>query len=391
MRFFHLSDLHIGKHLHFYNMAEDQKYILHQIIEKAIEYRPDAIVIAGDIYDKSVPSGEAYKIFDEFLDELSEITPAIPVLLIAGNHDSAERLEYASSFLEKHHIYIAVQPPQTTEEYLKKITLNDEFGEVDFYLFPFTKPGYVRHLFPNGEVTDYESAFKKVLDRENIIYDAKKRNVIVAHQLFVTDGKSPKTCDSEQMSLNIGGLEAIDTKVIADFDYAALGHIHGAQNLAGGHIRYCGTPLKYSVSEASHHKSITMVNLGEKGTLPEIQTIKLQPLRNVRKLKGTLEELLQLSDSENTDDYVSIILTDDKEPYQPKNILEEKYSHILEIALDNARTRRIQEQLYNEAEKEDILPPPLEAFEEFYKMMNGSSMNQDEIELIKMLLNQIDI
>lgn len=390
MRFFHLSDLHIGKHLHFYNMAEDQKYILQQIIEKAIEYRPDAIVIAGDIYDKSVPSGEAYQIFDEFLDGLSEITPAIPVLLIAGNHDSAERLEYASSFLEKHHIYIAVQPPRTEMEHLKKITFKDEFGEIDFYLFPFTKPGYVRHLFPNGEITDYESAFQKILERESITYNEKKRNVIIAHQLFVTDGKTPKTCDSEQMSLNIGGLEAIDTKVISDFDYAALGHIHGAQNLAGGNIRYCGTPLKYSVSEASHHKSITLVNLREKGTLPQIETIELEPLRNVRRLKGTLEELLNYSNNENTDDYVSITLTDEKEPYQPKNILEEKYSHILEIVLDNTRTRRIQEQLYNTPEKENTIPGPIEAFTEFYELMNGQPMNEEEIELIKSMLSQID-
>ena len=155
MKFFHLSDLHIGKHLHLYNLAEDQRYILAQIVEKAKEYRPDAIVIAGDIYDKSVPSGEAYQLFDGFLNRLADITPAIPVFLIAGNHDSQERLQYASSFLERHKIYIAAKPPQKEDEHLKKVTLTDSYGEVDFYLFPFMKPGYVRHLFPQDELTNY--------------------------------------------------------------------------------------------------------------------------------------------------------------------------------------------------------------------------------------------
>ena len=168
MKFFHLSDLHIGKHLHLYNLAEDQRYILAQIVEKAKEYRPDAIVIAGDIYDKSVPSGEAYQLFDGFLNSLADITPAIPVFLIAGNHDSQERLQYASSFLERHKIYIAAKPPQKEDEHLKKVTLTDSYGEVDFYLFPFMKPGYVRHLFPQDELTNYEQVYEKMLEREAI-------------------------------------------------------------------------------------------------------------------------------------------------------------------------------------------------------------------------------
>lgn len=386
MRFFHLSDLHIGKHLHFYNLAEDQSYILEEIVKKAVTYRPDAIVIAGDIYDKSVPSGEAYRLFDSFLNMLADITPAIPVLIIAGNHDSAERLQYASSFLEKHQIYIAVQPPMEEGEHLKKITFQDAYGEVDFYLLPFTKPGYVRQLFGAGEVTDYESAYRLLLEREEIAYE-EKRNVLVAHQFFVSEGKQPETCDSELLSLNIGGLDAIDTRVISGFDYVALGHIHGPQTLAGGKIRYAGTPLKYSVSEAGHNKSITMVTLTAKGEPPVIETIPLEPMRDVRKLRGTMQELMK---ADKTDDYVSIVLTDEKEPYRPKDTLEEVYGHILEITLDNQRTRQIQEQLYASDGSMEKLPGPMEAFQEFYQLMNSQPMAAEESSLIAEILEQLE-
>ena len=190
MKIFHISDLHIGKQLHYYSLNEEQRYILSRIVDKAEEYRPDVILIAGDIYDKSVPSGEAYEIFDEFLNNLADIQPSIPVLIIAGNHDNAKRLKYAGAFLEKQNIYISVLPPQEKNEFLKKVILKDEYGEVNFYLLPFTKPGYVKHLFGDGEIQDYSSALKALIEREQI--DWSKRNVLLAHQFFVSGGQEPE-------------------------------------------------------------------------------------------------------------------------------------------------------------------------------------------------------
>lgn len=386
MKIFHISDLHIGKHLHMHNMAQDQAYILHEIVEKAKEYRPDVILVAGDVYDKSIPSGEAYRLFDTFLDELAQIEPVIPVLIIAGNHDHAERLQYASGFMEKHHIYISVMPPQREEEFLKKITLADDYGEVDFYLLPFTKPGYVRGLLSNVQELTYESAYAGILEREQI--DEARRNVLVAHQFFITQGQKTETCDSEQLSLLVGGIDAIDTSVVSKFDYVAAGHIHGPQNLARGKVRYCGTPLKYSVSEEKHHKSITMVTLMEKGTEPILEMIPLQPLREVRKIKGTLAELLSQAEGKQ-EDYVSITLTDEKEPYRPKDSLDEVYTHILEITLDNSRTRAIRQSIYEQGEVAQIQKSPLEEFRDFYEMMQQQPLTLLEEQALAEIMEQL--
>lgn len=386
MRIFHLSDLHLGKQLHLYSLTEDQRFIMRQIVDRAKEYRPDVIVLAGDIYDKSVPQAEAYQLFDTFLNALGEIEPMIPVLIIAGNHDNAQRLQFAGSFLEKHQIYIATQPPQSQEQKLKKVTIQDVFGEVDFYLLPFMKPGYVRHLFPEGQVTDYESAFRGILEREQIDYS--RRNVLVAHQFFLSGENSPITCDSEQISLNVGGLEAIHTEVVKQFDYVALGHIHAPQTLAGNRVRYSGTPLKYSVSEEHHKKCITQVTLEGKDTEPKIETIALQPLRNVRRIKGTLEELLREEEIEQ--DYVSITLTDEREPYRPKDALAEIYQNILEIRMDNARTRMIHEELFDQSQMTDNRQSPLNLFREFYQVMQQQPLSMEEEAEVVAILEELE-
>lgn len=385
MRFFHLSDLHIGKHLHMYNLAQEQKYIFEQIIKRIMEYKPDAIVIAGDIYDKSVPSGEAYQLFDGFLNSLAGIKPSIPALIIAGNHDNQERLSYAASFLERNQIYIATKPPQEDGEQLKKVVIEDVYGEVDFYLFPFIKPGYVRHLFPNEEILSYERAYERMLEREQI--DWKRRNVLIAHQFFVNQGKRPECCDSEQMSLNIGGVDSIDIKVVDGFDYVAAGHIHGPQTFENGKVRYCGTPLKYSVSEELHKKSITLVTLEEKGKEPVMETIPLMPLHDVKRLKGSLDELLQKKNIDK-EDYVSITLTDEKELYRPKDVLGEVYPRILEIMVDNSRTRNIYAGFDMENEENMRLETPLEAFREFYQLMQQQPLSESEEAVIVELLEQ---
>lgn len=382
MKIFHLSDLHIGKQLHYYNLKENQQAILHQIVERAQEYAPDAILICGDIFDKSVPSAEAYTLFDEFLNELSEYVPETPVLMIAGNHDNAQRLNYASSFLEKHHIYVAVLPPQQENEHLKKIELQDEWGTVNFYLLPFLKPGYVRHLFEEGVVIDYESAVREILAREKI--DDTQRNVLLSHQFYTNGGTKPELCESETAVLSIGGLDNIDVSVIERFDYAALGHIHGAQMVKSPHIRYCGTPLKYSVSEEHHKKSITMVTLGKKGEEPVIETIPLIPIQEVRREKGTLKEILQKAIPENCHDFVSITMTDEKEPYNPKEQLEEVYDHILELRIENSRTRELMEG----KDELDIRLQPMEIFRSFYEEMNQQTMSLEEERLVSKIINQ---
>lgn len=376
MKFFHLSDLHIGKQLHSYNLKENQQAILHQIVQKAKEYRPDAVLICGDIFDKSVPSGEAYTIFDVFLKELSDITPQIPILMIAGNHDSAQRLSYASSFLEKHGIYVAVMAPQTPEEYLKKVVLTDSWGDVNFYLLPFLKPGYVRHLFQEGVVTDYESAVCEILNREKVDY--KGRNVLLSHQFYTNGGQAPALCDSEQSVITVGGLDNVDASVVEEFDYVALGHIHGAQTVKAPHIRYCGTPLKYSVSEELHQKSITMVTMGEKGEPLQIDTIPLSPLQEVRRERGLLKDIIGRATKENCHDFISVTLTDEKEPYKPREQLAEVYDYVLELRVDNERTRTLLEDLG----ETDAVLEPMEAFRAFYQEMRHQPLSEEEELLI---------
>ena len=379
MRFFHLSDLHIGKHLHYYNLKEDQKHILSEIISYAKELRPDAIVIAGDIYDKSVPSAEAVAIFDDFLTELSDIRPAIPVLVISGNHDSPERLQYAGGILKKNQIHMAGSVPRTSEEYLKRVIIEDEFGEAAFYLLPFMKPSYVRNV--SEEVPEsYTEAVKMILEREKI--DFTKRNVLVSHQFYTGGGEKPETCDSEIIS--VGGIDNVDTQVVENFDYVALGHIHGAQTVGAKHIRYCGTPLKYSVSEANHGKCLTMVTLKEKGTEPEITKLPLHPLRDVKKKTGTLQEILLQADGNDKKDYVSITLTDEVEPYRPKDQLESVYERILEVRIDNSRTRN----KLLETEEEEIALNPFEAFSKFFEEMQAREMQAEEIAFMQKIFEQ---
>lgn len=377
MKFFHLSDLHIGKQLHHYSLLAEQKHILKQIVELAEREMPDAVVIAGDIYDVPVPSAEAVALFDDFLSSLNDITPRIPVLLIAGNHDSAKRIDFASSILAKHDVYIAGMPPTQPEEQVKKVTLADEFGEVDFYLLPFVKPGYVRKLFAE-EIKSYDMAVKKVLEREKI--DTSRRNVLISHQFYTASGKEPETCDSEIRM--VGGIENVDTAVLEPFDYAALGHIHKEQKIGKEQYRYCGTPLPYSVSEAETEKSITVVELGEKGSSPKISRLPLKPLRQVRKLTGELEEILAAATEDMRGDFVSITLTDEVEAYHPKERLEANFDRILEIRIDNARTRKILE--FSEEPLGDL--SPYGAFCAFFKDMNGRELTEEEDTMLKEVL-----
>ena len=382
MKFFHLSDLHIGKQLHRYNLKEDQQVILKEVITYAKELRPDAIVIAGDIYDKSVPSAEAVNVFDEFLTDLSEITPEIPILIISGNHDSPDRLKYASEILKRHHIYLAGNVPERPEEHIEKVTLHDAYGEVDFYLLPFMKPAYVKNIFVDGTPETYSDAVKEIIKREKIDYK-DKRNVLVSHQFYVGEkAESPETCDSEVFS--VGGIDNVDIGSVKEFDYVALGHLHGAQCIGKPEIRYCGTLLKYSVSESTQNKSLTVVTLKAKGEKPEIENYPLHPLRDVRKKKGTLDEIIKEAQETEKDDYISITLTDEIDPYKPKEQLERIFSHILEIRVDNQRTRT----KLKDMDEELVMKDPFTSFAEFYKEMQGREMNGEEETIMKEIFDK---
>ena len=397
MKLFHLSDLHIGKLLCGYSLKENQERVLSRIVAYAQEEHPDAILICGDIYDKSAPSGEAYVMFDRFLEALSEIRPRIPVLIIAGNHDSPERLSYASAFLEKHSIYLSVFPPVRDDEYLKKITLEDEYGPVDFYLLPFLKPGYLRPLLPEGSAFSYEEAVRFLLSREKI--DSGRRNVILSHQFYMAGQSEPETCDSEVAVAMAGGLDRIDISVLDAFDYAALGHLHGSQKVGRMSTRYCGTPYKYSVSEEHHHKAVTVVELGKKGEEPQLRFLPLSGLQDVRRLRGTLEEVLEAAESAAPSpsagqpsvsgvchDFVSVTITDEQEPYRIRERLEERYDHLLELRVDNARTRA---RMAESGTENDPAPEPMEAFRQFYETVNHTPLPEEGERVMKRLIREI--
>lgn len=380
MRFFHLSDLHIGRQLHHYSLLEDQRHILNEVIGYVEQMHPDAVVIAGDIYDKPVPSGEAVTLFDDFLTRLAKIEPSVAVLIISGNHDSAQRLDYASRILGRQNIYIAGEVPGKKEEYLKKVTLLDDLGEVDFYLLPFLKPGYVRNLFEEGRPESYSEAVAQILAREEI--DRKRRNVLVSHQFYTGNGHAPDTCDSEMFS--VGGIDNVDIHPLVDFDYAALGHLHRAQQVGETFIRYCGTLLKYSVSEAEHKKNLYMIDLKGKSEGFHMELLPLHPLRDVRRVRGDLAEILENASPDNREDYISITLTDEIDPYKPKEQLEKVFSHILEIRMDNTRTRKRLEEFGDEVEIKD----PLSVFDDFYKEIQGRAMSLEERDILEQVLDR---
>ena len=379
MKFFHLSDLHFGKQLHGYDITELHRDFIAQTAEYARKENPDAILISGDIYDKSVPSAAAMTLLDELLVALRGYT----ILIIAGNHDSGERLRYGQRFLEENDIHISVLPPQSEGEHLKKIVLHDEYGDVNFYMLPFVKPGMVRSYLPEEAAEGEEAVIKKLIDVENV--DRESRNVILSHQFYVNCGNKPETCDSEQSVAMVGGLDAIDISVLDPFDYAALGHIHGAQSIGKECYRYCGTPLKYSVSEADHNKSITVVTMGKKGDEPDIKVITIRAKKDVKRIKGTLREIIESADENSKHDFVSITITDEDIPDKVKDILEGYFDNILEIIIDNKRSRQILEE-----EIPDLRQmTPYESFAAFFSETAGREMDEMEDKLFREILTEV--
>lgn len=324
LKIIHLSDLHIGFSWFNRSMIKDQIYILKQISEIIEENNPDAIVIAGDIYDKSIPSADAIKVFDEFISELSLKVPDTEIMIISGNHDNSQRLNIFRQILSGHKIHMIGNPPQYPTDHIEKVILHDHYGNVNFYLLPFIKPSMVR-LILNDDNISYNKAIHKIIEREDI--DTNERNIIVSHQFYASCGKSIE--DIERMDserITVGNIDVVYSDILNKFDYSALGHIHKPSTVGKDNIRYCGTPLAYSVSETGQQKSITMIELAEKGNV-KISAIPLKPLHEVRVVKGDSDYIL----SQGCDDYVSIIITDSQNKNDISARISECFPNLLEI------------------------------------------------------------
>ena len=373
MKFLHLSDLHIGKRLNEVSLLEDQEWILKRILQIIDDTAPQAVLICGDVYDKSVPSGEAVMLFDDFLCRVAQ--RKVPVLIISGNHDSPERLSFGNRLMEPAGIYLA----PVYNGSVAPVTLSDEHGPVHFWMLPFVKPMHVRRFFPDAQIEDYTDALRVAI--ENMSVDPGVRNVILSHQ-FVTGAA---VCESEEIS--VGGSENVDAAVFDDFDYVALGHIHGPQNIGSNRIRYCGTPLKYSFSEANHHKSVTLVDLGTKGQL-SLELIPLQPRVELRELRGSFLELTDKTfyETTSTQDYLHIILTDEEDVHEAMGRLRVIYPNLLQLSYDNTRTRKDQLVGSSSAVK---TKSPLEFFEALYDTQNNRPMTDQQRKFVCELIDNL--
>ena len=373
MKFIHLSDLHLGKRVNEFSMIEDQKYILLQTINIIDDEKPDAVIIAGDIYDKSIPSEEAMLLFDDFLLRLSKRN--ISVFVISGNHDSSVRLSDHSKLIENQGIYLSPVYDGT----LKPVSMEDEYGEINVYMLPFIKPVVVKQYFGDEEINTYTDAVRVAIKHMNV--DCNKRNVLVAHQFVL----GAATCESEEHI--VGGLDSVSSDVFDCFDYVALGHIHGKQYIGRETVRYCGTLLKYSFSEKNHVKSVTVVDIKEKGNI-DIREVMLTPKRDLREIKGSYEDITNRKNYEgtNVDDYVHIVLTDEEDVIDAIGKLRTIYPNIMKLSYDNKRTR--ENNVLTEAGAIEE-KSPLELFEDFYSMQNNVSMSPWQTDYVKELIEEI--
>lgn len=380
MKLMHLSDLHLGKRLNEFSLLEDQSFILQQLVELVRSEQPDCVLLAGDIYDKPVPPAEAVTLFDDFLNKLAQLTT---VCVTSGNHDSAERLAFGAQLMREggvHFCGLYTGEPQC-------VTLQDAYGSVHIYLLPFLKPAHVRHCLPPTEaeqVTTYHEALRCAVERLHI--NAAERNVLVAHQ-FVTGAQ---TAGSE--AVNVGGVDNIGAEVFAAFDYTALGHIHRAQNVGSERVRYSGTPLKYSFAEWQQEKSATLVELGEKGSV-SVTALPLAPLRDLRKLRGSYEELMSRDfydelpkDSDGLlRDFYHLTLTDEEDVPDAVQKLRSVYKNLLQLEYDNKRTRT--DNAIEGAERV-VEKSPLELMEEFYQLQNNQALSEKQRAYLQGLLEK---
>lgn len=362
MKFMHLSDLHLGKRVNEFSMIEDQKYILEQILSLLDREAADAVLMAGDIYDKPVPPAEAVQLFDRFLTELAD--REIPIFAVSGNHDSAERLAFGSRIMSGQNVFISPVYDGSTARF----TLTDDWGEVCVHLLPFIRPSAVRRAFEKEEIHTYQDAVQTAV--EQIRLDTEVRNLLVAHQ-FVTGASR---CESEEIT--VGGIDNVDAAVFDSFDYVALGHIHSPQHIGRKEVRYCGTPLKYSFSEADQEKSVTVAELREKGNV-SVTVYPLRPLRDMTKIRGTYLEVTARSfyQNMNTEDYLHITLTDEDDIPDAMQKLRVIYPNVMRLEYDNRRTREEQD---IKITGETVQKSDLELFEEFYELQNNQPMTDEQ-------------
>ena len=373
MKLVHLSDLHLGKRVNEFSMIEDQEYILTRIINAIDDEKPQVVVIAGDIYDKAVPSAEAVELFDDFLVRLSK--RELKVLVISGNHDSPERIAFGSRLMNHSGVYMS----PVYDGNIEPISLDDEYGSVDFFLLPFIKPAHVKKFYPEVEIESYTDAIKKAVEEMHV--DPDKRNVIITHQ-FVTGAS---LCESEERS--VGGSDSIEGSVFDEFDYVALGHLHGPQKMGRETVRYCGTPLKYSFSEANHKKSISIIEIFEKGNI-KIRETPLLPRRNLVEIRGKYNDLVEKSfySDLNRDDYYHITLLDEEDILDAIAKLRVIYPNIMKLDYDNKRTR---EQFEILGSKNVDNKSPLELFGELYEKQNNQALEGEAYKFTEDLIRKV--
>ena len=363
MKIFHLSDLHLGKRINGYSMLEDQGYILEQILSSAKAEKPEAVVIAGDVYDRATPSEEAVALLDDFLCRLTGLAKRPEVFVVYGNHDSGECLAFGDRLIEVSGVHLS----PVFNGRVKTVRLHDEYGEVSFHLLPFIKPSDARNAYPDAHVESYTDAVREVLSHLEL--DATQRNLLVAHQ-FVTDAVRS---DSEEVA--VGGMDNVNVDVFDGFDYVALGHLHRPQAIPGkGNIRYCGTPLKYSISEKDDKKGILVVEMGAKGCM-ETRSIPLEPMRDMREIRGSFKELTLPENYEGTnrEDYLHVVLTDENDVMDAVGRLRAIYPNIMSLEYQNKRSSVEAEiqKLNNAVQKTDM-----EVLEALYRMQNNQEMNE---------------
>ena len=369
----HISDLHLGKSLHNYSLIEDQDYILEEIAGILVEKKVDVLIIAGDVYDKNVAPEAGLKVLRKFLNRLVEAK--IKVLIISGNHDSAERLTFGAEFMTEKGIYFS----KVYDGQIEPVVFTDEHGPVNFYLLPFVKPSTVQHYFEEEKIESWNDALRCAVEHMQVNYS--ERNVIVAHQNIM----NAERCDSEETI--IGGQDAVSDEIFKDFDYTALGHIHRQQKIGKYNVMFCGTPLKYSTSEFEHKKVMPLITLGEKGKV-DIELLPLVPKRDLRKITGTLDEIMTAANTDpyNHEDFIDIVLTDENEVMDAISTLRTVYPNVLKISYDNMASRAAENvERLGAVDKKN----PFEIFEAFFNSRRGRDMDEDEKEYVHSLIEKI--
>lgn len=379
MKVLHLGDLHLGKSVNDFNMIDDQRYILEQVLMMIRDQGIDALLLAGDIYDRSVPSEEAVQLLDYFLCRLSEI--GIDTFIISGNHDSDERLHFGSRLFETNHVYISAKYDGT----IYKKECRDEFGKINIYLLPFIKASQVKYFYPEEKIESYEDAVKAALAHTDI--DTSERNILVAHQFVAGKSADPKIGGSEGAAvLNVGTVEKIGADCFDDFDYVALGHIHSPQKISRETLRYSGSILKYSQSEAGNPKSAPVVAFGKKGEI-SVELAELRPRRDMRHLKGTMEQLLDPKHIISPEDYVYVTLTDEEPIPDAISIFQQHYKNTMKIMYDNNHTREKEEIDVSKAAQKNYS----EQISDFYQMMYGCEISEEEMKIMKEIAEEAGV